>query len=77
MAFFHVRPHYQKDKSALEREQRKAARFVTGHYDRTTSAREMLPDAQWNTLETMRSQTRLSTIFKMCHGLLDGDWGII
>ena len=67
-------PHHQKDKAALERIQRKAARFVTGNYDRTTSVTEMLQDLQWDTLETMRRQEKLSTVYKMCHGLLDGDW---
>ena len=43
--------------------------------DRTTSVTEMLQDLQWDTLETMRRHARLSTIYKMCHGLLDGDWG--
>lgn len=37
-------PHYQRDRAALERVQRKAARFVTGNYDRTTSVTEMLRD---------------------------------
>ena len=68
-------PHHQKDKAALERIQRKAARFVTGNYGRTTSVTEMLQDLQWDTLETMRRHARLSTMYKMCHGLLDGDWG--
>ena len=68
-------PHHQKDKAALERIQRKAARFVTGNYDRTTSVTEMLQDLQWDTLETMRRHARLSTVYKMCHGLLDKDWG--
>ena len=67
--------HYQKDKAALERVQRKTARFVTGNYDRTTSLTEMLQDLQWDTLETMRRHVRLSTIYKMCRSLLDGDWG--
>ena len=65
--------HHQKDKAALERIQRKAARFVTGSYDRTTSVTEMLQDLQWDTLEMMRRHARLSTIYKICHGLLDGD----
>ena len=68
-------PHHQKDKAALERIQRKAARFVTGNYDQTMSVTEMLQDLQWDTLEMMRRHTRLSTVYKMCHGLLDGDWG--
>ena len=40
-----------------------------------SSVTEMLQDLQWDTLETMRRHARLSTIYKMCHGLLDGDWG--
>ena len=68
-------PHHQKDKAALERIQRKAARFVTGNYDRTTSVTEILQELQWDTLETMRRHIRLSTIYKMCDGLQDGDWG--
>ena len=47
-------PHHQKDKAALERIQRKAARFVTGNYDRTTSVTEMLQDLQWDTFEKTR-----------------------
>ena len=68
-------PRHQKDKAGLERIQRKAAHFVTGNYDRITSVTEMLRDLQWDTLETMKRHTRLSTVYKMCHGLLDGDWG--
>ena len=55
-------PHYQKDKAALESVERKAARFVTGNYDRTTRVTEILQDLQWDTLETMRRHARLSTI---------------
>ena len=68
-------PHHQKDKAVPERIQRKAAPFVTENYDRTTSVTEMLQDLQWDTLETMRRHARLSTVYKMCHGLLNGDWG--
>ena len=68
-------PHYQKDKATLDRVQRKAALFVTGNHDRTTSVIEMLQDLQWDTLVTMRRHVRLSTIYKMCHGLLDGNQG--
>ena len=35
----------------------------------------MLQDLQWDTLETMRRHAKVSTIYKMCHGLLGGDWG--
>ena len=62
----------QKDKAALERIQRKAARFVTGNYDRTANVTEKLQDLQWDTLETMRRHTRLSTVYKMCRWGLGG-----
>ena len=62
-------PQHQKDKAALERIQRKAARFITGNYDRTTSVTEMPQDLQWDTIERMRRHARLSTMYKMCHGL--------
>ena len=55
-------PHYQKDKAALESVERKAARSVTGKYDRATRVTEILQDLQWDTLETMRRHARLSTI---------------
>ena len=42
-------PHYQKDKAALERVQRKAVRFVTGNYDRTASVTAMIPDRERKT----------------------------
>ena len=67
--------NYKKDKAAPETIQRKAARFVTGNYDRTTSVTEMLQDLQWDTLDTMRRHGRLCIMYKMCHDLLDGDWG--
>ena len=64
-------PHYQKDKAALERVQRKSARFFTGNYDRATLLTGIY------TLETVpRRNTRLSVIYKMCYGFLesDGKW---
>ena len=67
--------HHQKAKAALERVQRKAARFVTENYDRSASMTAMLQDQKWDTLEAMRRHTRLSTMFKMCHGFLDGNFG--
>ena len=67
----------RKKKAALERVQQKAARFVTKKL-RSNNEREgnvARPTIQWGTLETMRRQARLSTIYKIYHGLLDGDWG--
>ena len=49
-------PHYQKDKAALERVQRKVACFVTENYNRTASMTAMLQDLKWDTLETVRRE---------------------
>ena len=65
----------RKIKPFLERVERKAARFVTGNYDRTASVTGMLQDLKWDTLETIRRQARLSALHKMCHGFLDRNWG--
>ena len=57
-------PHNQRDKAALERIQRKAARLVSGNYDRTTRVTGMLQDLQWDTLETMRRHARRALHYK-------------
>ena len=67
-------PYYKKDQASLERVQRKAARFCTGQYDRTASVTNMLQHLQWNSLETLRRNVRLTTMYKMCHGHLEGNW---
>ena len=54
--------HCQKDKAALDRVQRKAARFVTGNYDRTASVTAMLQDLKW---DTMRRHARQSAMYKI------------
>ena len=61
-------PHYQKDKAAIEGVLRKAARFVTGNYDRTASVTGMLQNLKWGTLETMRIHIRLSVMYKVGNG---------
>ena len=52
-------PHTKLDKYALERIQRKAARFVTGNYKREASVTEMLHKLEWKTLEEKRAESRL------------------
>ena len=35
----------------------------------------IMQDIKWDILETMRNHARLSAMYKMCHGFLDGNWG--
>ncbi len=41
-------PHMKKDTDELEKLQRKAARFTTPKYDRTSSVTKMLSDLGWS-----------------------------
>ena len=64
-------PFLKKDTSALERVQRKAARFCSQNYNRYASVTEMIRDLGWATLETRRRQFRLTLMYKVTHGLID------
>ena len=57
-------PSLKKDISALERVQRKAARFCSQNYYRYASVTDMIKDLGWATLETRRRLSRLTlTVF--------------
>ena len=47
-------PHTQRNVNKLEMVQRRAARFVKGDFDRTSSVTSMLADLRWNTLQERR-----------------------
>ena len=66
-------PFLKKDISALERVQRKAARFCSQNYNRYASVTDMIKDLGWATLETRRRQSRLTLMYKLSHGLIDID----
>ena len=66
-------PFLKKDISALERVQRKAARFCSQNYNRYASVTDMIKDLGWDTLETRRRQSRLILMYKLTHGLIDID----
>ena len=61
-------PYLQKDIVALEKVQRKAARFCTNNYHPTASVTEMLEDLGWHTLEQRRNMNRLSLFYKISSG---------
>ena len=66
-------PFLKKDISALERVQRKAARFCSQNYNRYASVTDMIKDLGWATLETRRRQSRLTLMYRLTHGLIDID----
>ena len=67
-------PFLKKDISALERVQRKAARFCSQNYDRYASVTDMIKDlGRWATLETIRRQSRLTLMYKLTHAVIDID----
>jgi hypothetical protein len=54
----------------IEMVQRRAARFVTGKYDRRASVTLMLEELGWTSLEERRRQQRLAMLFKIVNGLV-------
>ena len=63
-------PHLQKDIHNVERVNRKAARFVLGDHRQQRSVLVMMEKLQWPTLEHRRKNQRLTTMFKIVHGLV-------
>ena len=55
----------------LEMVQRRAARFVSGDWRRTSSPSKMIKDLQWKSLENRRYQSRLIFMHKYLHKNLD------
>ena len=66
-------PLFKKDINALERVQRKAARFCSQNYNRYSSVTDMLKELGWAMRETRRRQSRLTLMYKLTHGLIDID----
>ena len=63
-------PHTEEDSHTLEKVQRRAARWVTNRCRQTSSVGEMLNDLKWTSLEKRRKLARLTTFYKVHHGLL-------
>ena len=51
--------------------QRRAARFVTGIYERYASVSDMLQHLQWDTLENRRNNFRAIAMYKINNNLVD------
>jgi len=58
-------PHYTKDSDALERVQRRAARWITSKHDRGTSVTALLHQLHLVPLEERRRISRLTFLYKI------------
>ncbi|XP_077989960.1 uncharacterized protein LOC144444422 [Glandiceps talaboti] len=63
-------PYTKVGKNAVEKIQRKAARFVTGNYKREASVSDMLRKLQWQCLENRRAVSRLTFLYKATKNLV-------
>ncbi|KAK3097903.1 hypothetical protein FSP39_014294 [Pinctada imbricata] len=64
-------PHTKTNINQLEMVQRRAARFVTGDYHRTSSVSTMLQQLQWPTLQERRITSRAVMMFRIVNNLVD------
>ena len=64
-------PYTNKDKLALERVQRKAARFCSKNYNPMSSVTDMIKDLNWESLEVRRKKARLTLLYKFFRSLVD------
>jgi len=58
-------PHVIKDSNAMERVQRKAARWITSKHDRGTSVTALLHQLHLEPLEERRLISRLTFLYKI------------
>ena len=61
-------PHTKKDVSNIESIQRRAARFVCGDYDRTSSVTSMTRDLGWSSLQSRCMVHDLTLFYKINSG---------
>ena len=66
-------PYTKENINKLEMVQRRAARFVLGRYNYTSSVTEMLQELNWMPLEQRRQRQRLAMLYKINNGLVEID----
>ena len=64
-------PHTQQNIQSLEAVQRRAARFVTSDYRRTSSVTDMLQSLQWDTLHQRRMRSQVVMCYKIVASIVD------
>ena len=62
-------PWLAKDKTRIERVQRRAARYVCNTYSRYSSVTTMVQSLNWETLQTRRLNMRLCMVYKAYYNL--------
>ena len=63
-------PYTNTNIKKLEMVQRRAARFVKGDYDRTSSVTAMLDELGWDTLQERRQQAKATMFYRIVYGLV-------
>ena len=63
-------PHTANYTQSLEMVQRRAARFVTGDFYRTSSVNNMLHQLQWPTLQERRAENKVIMMFRIVNNLV-------
>jgi hypothetical protein len=64
-------PYLQQDIDAIERVQRRAARFVTNKYRNTSSVGNMLQHLEWRSLQDCRTDSRLNMFYKIVNNKVE------
>ena len=64
-------PSKKANINRVEAVQRRAARFATGDYKRTSSVTAMLHRLQWQSLQSRREASQASMMYRIVHGLVD------
>ena len=64
-------PHTKQNIDQIEKVQRRAARYVSNCYHRTSSVTTLLQTLGWRTLATRRQEARLILFYKIVHGLVN------
>ena len=64
-------PYTNQVKHKIEMVQRRAACYATNRYRNTSSVTDMLENLSLETLETRRTKSHLTMLFKIIHGLVD------
>ena len=64
-------PHTLRDIQSIEAVQRRAARFVTGDYGRTSSVSSMMNTLQWDSLHQRRTRAQVLMFYKVVTSIVD------
>ena len=67
-------PHTKRNTNKIKMVQRSCARYVTGNFDRTSSATSLLNCLNWPTLEERQYHFRLAVKFRILHNQVDIHW---